>query len=166
MHLHFSLLDETSAISKFSCGEEELDLFLKSSALLFRRRHFGVTIICSDAAGTVIGYYTLCPACIQRERLPEKFLTGPRPNPIPAFRICRLAISKHYQGKGYGKMLFVHALKKCWDQAKQIGGSIVIIDAKKEHTREFYQRFGFISLPENSLILVQTIKYLEHHFLV
>ena len=112
----------------------------------------------------MIGYYTLCPACIERKDLPEKFLTGPRPNPLPAFRICRLAIDNQYQGKGYGKVLFVHALKKCLDQAQQIGGSVIIIDAKHEQAKRFYEQFGFISLPENKMMLIQTIKYVERHF--
>lgn len=164
MQLFFTLLDEATNVNEFDCQEEELNLFLKNLALLFQRRHFGVTVIGSNAAGKIIGYYTLCPACIQRENLPEKFLTGPRPNPIPAFRVCRMAVDKHYQGKGYGKLLFVHSLKKCLEQAKQIGGSIIIIDAKHERARRFYEHFGFISLPENSLILIQTVKYIEHHF--
>ena len=164
MPLHFALLNETLDVKEFDCKEEELNLFLKNLALLFQRRHFGVTVICSDEAGAIIGFYTLCPACIQKEILPEKFLTGPKPNPLPAFRLCRLAIDKHYQGKGYGKVLLVHALKKGLSQARQIGGSLIIIDAKHEQARQFYEHFGFISLPEHPLVLVQTIKYLEHHF--
>ncbi len=65
-------------------------------------------------------------------------ITGPKLNPIPGFRICRLAVDKKYQGKGYGKIIFVHALQKCLDQAKQIGGSIIIIDAKHEQANNFF----------------------------
>jgi hypothetical protein len=44
-----------------------------------------------------------------------------------------------------------------------IGGSVILIDAKHEKAKAFYERFGFVSIPNNSLILVQTIKYLKHH---
>lgn len=165
--IQFSLLSDTDEISEFDCKEEELNSFLKNLALLFQRRHFGVTMLCSGQQGEkkeIIGYYTLCPASIQRELLPEKFLSGPRPNPIPAFRICRLAVDKRYQRKGYGKFLFVHALKKCLDQAKQIGGNIVVIDAKNEKAKQFYEHFGFISLSNNRFVLLQSIKYIEKHF--
>ena len=63
-----------------------------------------------------------------------------------------------------GKKLLVHALKKCVDQAKQIGGSIVIIDAKNEQAKAFYEHFGFKALPDNTLVLVQTIKQIEQNF--
>lgn len=164
MQLHFTLLDETVNINEFDCEEQELNLFLKNLALLYQQRHFGVTVICSNNEGAIVGYYTLCPACLQREGLPEKFLTGPRPNPIPAFRICRLAIDKKYKGQGFGKVLLVHVLKKCLEQAKQIGGSIVIIDAKHEQAKHFYEHFGFIPLLNNPLVLIQTIKFIERHF--
>lgn len=165
MKVHFSLLTEETCIEQFDCKEEELNSFLKSLALLFQQRHFGVTIVCTKVkAKEIIGYYTLCPASIQREVLPDKFLSGPRPNPIPGFRLCRLAVDKHYQGRGWGKVLFIHTLKKCLDQSNQIGGNMIIIDAKHEKAKQFYQHFGFVSLPENELILVQTIKYIDRHF--
>jgi GNAT superfamily N-acetyltransferase len=163
MQLNFTLLNEHTGVEGFDCGNHELNAFLKNLALLFQHRHFGVTITCFSAK-ELIGYYTLCPACIQREELPEKMMTGPRPNPIPGFRICRLAIDKEHQGKGYGKILFVHALKKCLDQAEQIGGSVVIIDAKDEEARQFYEHFGFISVSNKAQIVVQTIKYIRRHF--
>lgn len=168
MQLVFEILDEKSFIHEFDCGEIELNSYLKELALLFQRRRFGVTMIFfnkKDPDKKVIGFYTLCPACIQLESLPEKFLSGPKPNPIPAFRLCRLAVDKNYQGEGLGQLIFIHALKKCLEQATQIGGHIVLIDAKNEKAQSFYKRLGFISIPSNPLILVQTIKYIEHHFL-
>jgi len=165
MGLTFVVLNESIYLDDFDCAEEQLNAFLTKSALLYQRRHFGVTIVCKEKKD-LIGYYTLCPACIEKEQLEKKTFTGPRPNPIPAFRICRLAIDKRYQGKGYGKRLFVHALKKCVDQAKEIGGSIVIIDAKNEKAKHFYMYFGFKPLPDNGMVLIQTIKYLEHHFAI
>ncbi len=163
--LEFCLLDENIGVNEFDCGDEQLNAFLKNLALLFQRRHFGVTVICSEpSTKLIVGYYTLCPASIQRDVLPDKTFSGPRPNPIPAFRICRLAIDKQFQGKGMGKMLFVHALKKCLDQSMQIGGSVIIIDAKHEKAKQFYQHFGFISSVDNALVLVQTIKFIQKHF--
>jgi GNAT superfamily N-acetyltransferase len=163
MTLHFELLSETAAIDEFDCGEQELNSFLANLALLFQKRHFGASIVCFEDA-TMVGYYTICPASIQRHALSEKTFTGPRPNPIPGFRLCRLAIDKRFQGNGYGKLLFIHALKKCLDQAAQIGGSVVIIDAKHEKAKQFYERFGFVSLPNAPLTLVQTIKFIQKHF--
>lgn len=49
-------------------------------------------------------------------------------------------------------------------QSQQIGGSLVIIDAKNEQAKQFYERFGFKSLPNQLQILIQTVKYIERHF--
>jgi GNAT superfamily N-acetyltransferase len=166
--LGFELLNEESIIHDFDCGEAELNSYLKDLALLFQRRRFGVTIIFfekGNADKKVIGFSTICPACIQLDSLPEKFLKGPKPNPIPAFRICRLAVDKGFQGKGIGKIIFIHALKKCLEQANQIGGNVILIDAKHEKAKMFYERFGFISIPNNPLILIHTIKYVQLHFI-
>lgn len=166
LELRFSILEESTDINKFDCGEEELNLFLKKFAFLFQSRHFGVTMTCTrEMDQKLIGYYTVCPASIQRESFPEKFMTGPRPNPIPAFRLCRLAVDKKYQNQGYGQILFIHALQKCLDQSKQIGGSVMIIDAKHARAKQFYEHYGFIALPSNPFVLFQTMKYIERHFL-
>lgn len=163
---HFELLQEGTHTGDFDCGEVELNHFLVHLALLFQKRHFGVTILCfaDESKQTLLGYYTLCPASVQRETLSDKHFSGPRPNPIPGFRLCRLAIDKRFQGMGHGKLLFIHALKKCLDQAMQIGGSVVIIDAKHETAKQFYESFGFVALNNAPLTLVQTIKYIQKHF--
>lgn len=166
MQLDFSILDQHSNIHEFDCGESELNDFLKSFALLFQNRRFGVTMVffCrEDDSKKVVAYYTLCPTSIQRADLPEKFLTGPRPNPIPGFRLCRLAVDKSQQGKKIGSLIFVHALKKCSDQANLIGGCAVLIDAKNEKAKAFYEHYGFISLPHNPLVLIQSMKYIDKH---
>lgn len=168
MQLEFALLDEGTHTQSFDCGEEQLNSFLKNLALLFQKRRFGVTVAMfdkNDSIRKVIGFYTLCPASIQQESLPENFLKGPKPNPIPAFRLCRLAIDQPYQGKGLGEVIFIHALQKCLDQSSQMGGSMIIIDAKNEKAKSFYMRFGFISLPNKPLILIQTLKYIQNHFI-
>ncbi len=165
--MYFSTLTETSLTDHFDCGEEELNQFLKNFALLFQQRHFGVTIICtekSDPKKQVLGYYTLCPASIERNFLEKKTLTGPRSNPIPGFRLCRLAVDKNCKGKGYGKMLLIHCLEKCLMQSEQIGGSVLIIDAKNEKAKSFYEYYGFSSSPGSPLILVKTIKQIKKDF--
>lgn len=165
MELEFSLLKKTHDVGNFNCGIEELNRFLAHFALPYQQRHFGVTIVLVDkkAPEHVIGCYTLCPASIERDELPEKVFKGPRPNPIPGFRLCRLALHEDFQKKGLGSLLLIHALKKCLDQANQIGGSFVVIDAKDQEAKRFYEKFGFVTLPKNNLVLIQSIKFIRDH---
>lgn len=169
MRLHFARLTEMSYTDDFDCQDEELNTFLKHTAPLFQKRHFAVTMLCYIGEGCsekLIGYYTLCPASISLETLPENYLKGPKPNPIPAFRLCRLAVDKCAQGKGYGKMLMIHAFKKCLEQTTEIGGSLIIVDAKHEKAKKFYEQFGFTPARDNPLVLVQSIKFIAKHFTV
>ena len=164
-NLCFTPINQTTKVDSFNCGKEELNKFLKDYALLYQERHFSVTTICSDSDNNTIGYYTLSPTSIQRDLLPEKMLKGPRPNPIPGFLLCRLAIDKNFQNKGLGKKLFMHATIKCIDLSEQIGGSLIIIDAKDVKAKDFYEYLGFTSIPSNPLVLVQTIKFVKKQFL-
>jgi ribosomal protein S18 acetylase RimI-like enzyme len=59
----------------------------------------------------------------------------------------------------------VHALKKCLDQADQIGGSVIVVDAKNVQAKAFYERLGFVSIQNHPLILIQSIKYVQLHSL-
>lgn len=43
MNLQFNLLNEKTSVNELDCDGE--DLFLRNFALLFQRRHFGVTVI-------------------------------------------------------------------------------------------------------------------------
>lgn len=128
---------------------------------MYQSRRFGFTILChqtEDPDQRVIGYYTISPAQVFRNELPEKFITGPKPNPIPAFRLCRLAIDKNFQGKGIGEIALFNALKKCYEGSSVFGGALVIVDAKNENAKEFYLQYGFQILSTNPLCLVMNLK--------
>lgn len=168
MKLDFSVLNPESNILDFDCGIEELNAFLKDYAMIYQNRRFGATLVFfdkKDPQSTVIGFYTLAPAQIDRKLLPDKLISGPRPNPIPAFRLCRLAVDRRYQGKRIGEAILIHCFKKCIEESKQVGGSVVIVDAKNEQSRAFYERFGFTSLLSDPFCLVMSMKNIELNFL-
>lgn len=161
MGFTYSTLEEGSNVSQFDCGEEALNLFLKNHAALFQKRHFGVTMVIYEAQDPeciVRAYYTLCPAQVERSHLPDKLINGPQPNPLPAFRLCRLAVDINYQGKKLGEAVLIHALKRCHELAQMIGGTAVIVDAKHEKAAQFYIRYGFKKLPSLPSSLILTIK--------
>lgn len=163
--LENSILDEACNVDGFDCGQAQLNIFLTRFALLYQKRRFGITTVFFDNSPMkkILGYYTLCPTSIHISELPINFFLGPKPNPIPGFRLCRLAVDKHYQGNGFGKLIFFHALKKCLDQANHIGGSFVVIDTKDDKVTTFYTNHGFIPLPLKPLSVVRTLKSINEH---
>lgn len=168
MRFEFNALSPSSNIGSFDCGVDELNDFLHRLSLIYQGRRFGFTILChqyEDPDQRVIGYYTIAPAQAFRSELPEKLITGPRPNPIPAFRLCRLAIDKSFQGKGIGEIVLFNALKKCYEASAIFGGALIIVDAKNENARDFYVQYGFQPLPINPLCLVMSLKTLAKYFI-
>ena len=160
MFLKFSPLQENQKTDDFDCGNEELNLFLKTHAFSNQNRRLSSTVVAYYEA-KIIGYYTLCPAQVEREIIPSK-LTGGLPHyPIAAIRLCRLAIDQNYQGKGFGEELLVHALTKSLQISKEIGGYAVIVDAKNQTAKKFYEKYGFKEFPDYSLFLYLRTKDIE-----
>jgi GNAT superfamily N-acetyltransferase len=56
----------------------------------------------------------------------------------------RLAVDLRHKGKGYGRFLLADALHRSW--RSQIASFAVIVDAKDDNARKFYEREGFLPL--------------------
>lgn len=157
-------LSVASNIADFDCGSEDLNHFLRHFSFIYQNRRFGVTVVCHEAGDPsqrTIAYYTIAPAQIFRNELPDKLFSGPRPNPIPAFRLCRLAVDKAFQGKGIGEIALFNALKKCSDGAEVFGGALILVDAKNKTAKDFYMKYGFQPIstaPQSLVISIKSIK--------
>ncbi len=79
---------------------------------------------------------------------------------IPVARLARLAVSQHYQGQEWGKLLLIDALYQTVAVSQHVGIHAILTDAKHEKTKKFYEHFGFHSLEHNSLTLFSTLKEL------
>jgi GNAT superfamily N-acetyltransferase len=58
-----------------------------------------------------------------------------------------------HQGKGLGERLLMDALLRCARLAEEIGMVGVIVDAKHERARSWYERYEFERLPDAPLTL-------------
>ena len=56
------------------------------------------------------------------------------------------------------------ALKRALDLSRKIASLAVIVDAKDHQARAFYQRYGFIDLPEHPNRLFLAMKTIEQLF--
>ncbi len=136
----------------FSCGDAELDAYLQR----FARQHMASNVsrtylACQGSA--ILGYYSLAMAGIQKNQLPERH-QGRFPNfPLPVARLARLAVDLRHQRQGLGELLLADALYRCHRLAGEIGMAGVIVDAKHEQAKAYYQRFEFESLPDSPLTL-------------
>jgi len=83
--------------------------------------------------------------------------------PLPIARLARLAVDHRVQGQRLGETLLMDALYRCYRLSEQIGMIGVVVDAKHERAKRFYQRYEFEEFPDHPLTLwlpVQAIKEL------
>ena len=74
-----------------------------------------------------------------------------------------MAINKKSKGQGLGKLLLIDALKRSFEVSKVIGSMAVIVDPIDENAISFYNKFGFISLPDSEKMFL-SMKTIEQLF--
>jgi GNAT superfamily N-acetyltransferase len=140
----------------FDCGERELNEFLWLYARQSHERGGAKTFVAVDARNgrTVFGYYSLSPASIVYARVPEIVRHGLGRYEVGAYRLSRLAVSGAMQGKGLGGQLLLAAGRRCLRVAEEVGGAVMLIDAKKERAASWYGSYGAVPLLDAPLTLV------------
>jgi GNAT superfamily N-acetyltransferase len=83
-------------------------------------------------------------------------------HPIPVVILARLAVDKTERGGGLGRALLKDALLRIASAADVIGVRAVLVHAKDERARRFYERFDFEPSPIDPLQLFLLVKDLKH----
>ena len=140
---------EEKKLDLFSCGNLDLDKFLRKYALINDQNGYGKTFILEDG-GQLVGFFTLCSSSINFEEFPVNNAHLLPRYPIPCIRIARLAVQKESQGKGYGRELLRQAFLRILNVATTVGVRLIVVDAK-ESSKSFYEKYGFAHLKNNKL---------------
>jgi ribosomal protein S18 acetylase RimI-like enzyme len=146
----------------FSCGEVPLDRYLKQQAGQDLERSLAAVFVLHEASSQrIAGYYTLRALSVELTDFPADVARKLPRYPIPTTLIGRLAVDRDYQGQRLGKALLFDALKRAYLQRTQIGSMAVIVDAKHERARAFYESFGFRRFTDNEFRLFLPMKTIE-----
>jgi GNAT superfamily N-acetyltransferase len=138
----------------FTCGEADLDEFLRTRARKHREQNISSTFVAVPIDGPVVGgYYTLAERMLEFDDMPPALVRRLPRHPLPAILLGRLAVDLAHQGKGLGRLLLVDALRTCVKAADLLGVFAVILDAKNERVKGWYERHGFSALPSKPLQL-------------
>jgi GNAT superfamily N-acetyltransferase len=138
--------------SGFDCGEAALNEFLQRQAGQVERKGFGKTYVALASDGTtVVGFVTLSAGQVETALLPPH-LKLPR-YPAPVLRIARLAVDRRQQGQGTGQHLMSFALRLALEFAGQVGLYAVLVDAKHDKAKAFYEALGFMATLDDPLCL-------------
>jgi GNAT superfamily N-acetyltransferase len=151
MSVKIELLSPALNKKDFSCGKQMLDNYLHTQASQDVKRKLCVVFVMSDGA-VIKGYYTLSNASIPAGLMPEaiqKKMPGSYKS-LPVTLLGRLAIDPKFKGQGLGSILLLDALKRSLDIAGKSLGSIgVVVDPLDADAVAFYEKFGFILLPDS-----------------
>ncbi len=151
----FEPLGNQAGRAEFACGVEPLDRYLRTQAGEDVRRRVAACFLMMEG-DAVAGYCTLSATSVLLADLPEALTRrAPRYPSLPATLLGRLALDQRYRGHGRGRLLLANALKRSLRQSAQIASYAVVVDAKDEAARRFYERYGFVGLASagNRLLL-------------
>lgn len=149
----------------FDCGQADLNDFLTKYARQAHESGASKTFLAVDDAdgATIYGFYTLSPAQVEFDLTPERARpAGGGRHPIGGFRLGRLAVSTAQQGRGLGGELLIAAARRCIQASAQVGGSLMLIDAKNERAAEWYKSYGALEIPKAPLALVLPYSVIIH----
>ncbi|HLH96864.1 MAG TPA: GNAT family N-acetyltransferase [Xanthobacteraceae bacterium] len=149
--------------SGFASGVEALDRYLRTQASQDARRNVAAPFVLVLADGTIAGYYTLSSTSVQLAELPAQTVRQlPRYPLIPATLLGRLAVDHRQQGKGYGRFLLADALYRA--ARSEIASFAVIVDAKDDSARRFYERESFLALQDQPMKLFRPMADIRRLF--
>jgi GNAT superfamily N-acetyltransferase len=138
--------------ASFESGVEPLDRYFRTQAGQDARKNMAAAFVLVLPDGTIAGYYTLSSAAVSVGEWPALTVRKlPRYPLIPATLLGRLAVDRRQQGRGYGRFLLADALFRA--VSSEIASFAVIVDAKDENARRFYERESFLPFPDQLLKL-------------
>ena len=145
------LLEKTHNRKNFTCEEDSLTDYIRNQVSQDIRKRLATCFVAVDNNRDVIGYYTLTSESLGRELIPEKYLKQvPKNYNAPVILLGRLARDITAKGKGLGEYLLLDALFRSYKLSKEsIGAMAVVVDPINDKAIEFYEKYGFIKLPDS-----------------
>jgi GNAT superfamily N-acetyltransferase len=139
---HEHLADE------FDCGREELNRFLKRQAWTSQQSHSAQTyVVAKDLR--VLGYYSLATGSVAHDETTERVRKGEARHPIPVILLARLAVDVSAHGTGLGAALLRDALLRTARATETIGARALIVHAKDQSAKTFYEHFSVEPSPSD-----------------
>lgn len=145
------------AVADFDCGVPALNRFLHVYALTNQKSDSALTYV-ALTGGTVCGYYSLAVGSVVYDDTPERLGKGLPRHPVPVMILARLAVDRRFHGKGLGSGLLADALRRTVAAADIAGIRAIVVHAKDDQAKTFYEHFGFVSFGEQTLTLYVLLK--------
>ncbi len=141
----------------FGCGKEDLNRFLRRQAWNSQQAHSAQTYVVAKGL-RVFGYYSLAAGSVTHDGATGRVKKGLARSPIPVILLARLAVDVSIHGKGVGSALLKDALIRTAQAAHTIGARAMLVNAKDEDAKAFYEHFTFESSPSDPYHMMLIMK--------
>lgn len=143
----------------FDCGDDAMNEFLRRYARQSHEQNAAKTFCAIDnnSPGRILGFYTVTPTAIEHNDVPETLTKGLARHEVAGFRLARIATDRTVAGQGLGGQLLVAAALRCLRAASEVGGVLLVIDAKSERAANWYASFGAEPLSNRPFTLVMPL---------
>ncbi|MCK7578293.1 MAG: GNAT family N-acetyltransferase [Chromatiales bacterium] len=153
-------LTATDRIDAFDCGQAALNQFLQRYALVNQKANSAQTYVCCRG-DLVVGFYSLAVGSVDPEAAPSRVAKGLARHPVPVMILARLAVDKAHQRKGLGQALLKDALLRTAQAADIAGIRCLLVQAKDEAARDWYESWEFEPSPSDPYHLFLMLKDLK-----
>jgi GNAT superfamily N-acetyltransferase len=150
-------LQRSHDVEAFDCGDEILNRFLSRHALQSQMAGASQSYV-ALSGNEVAGFHTLVVGQVEYEAAPERLTKGLARHPVPVMVLARLAVARSWQGQGVGAGLLKDAMLRTLQAADIAGIRALVVHAKDEHARAFYEHFDFAPSPSDPLHLFVLLK--------
>ena len=150
-------LSASDSVEAFDCGHPALNQFLQRYALVNQKANSAQTYVCC-INGAVVGFYSLAVGSVNPESAPSRVTKGLARHPVPIMLLARLAVDQAHQRKGLGQALLKDALLRTAQAADIAGVRALLVHAKDETARQWYESWEFEPSPSDSFHLFLMLK--------
>jgi GNAT superfamily N-acetyltransferase len=139
-------------IASFDSGDGPLDEWLKRRTLKNEAEGASRTyVLCAGVV--VVAYYCLANGAVAQTAATGRVRRN-MPDPIPVMVIGRLAVDRHWQGKGIGRALLRDAVLRTLQAAEIAGIRAILVHAISEDAKQFYETCGFTTSSVDPMTLM------------
>jgi len=153
-------LEAADSVASFDCGQHALNQFLQRYALVNQKANSAQTYVCCKS-GEVVGYYSLVVGSVEPEAAPVRVGKGLARHPVPVMILARLAVDNAHQGMGLGAALLKDALFRTLQAADIAGIRTLLVHAKDDAARAWYEGWEFEPSPTDPYHLFLLLKDLK-----
>lgn len=148
------LLTSDHLLAGFTADVPALDEWLVRRALGNQLSGSSRTwVVTEEDSEHVVAFYASSTASVLRTDAPKGFRRN-QPEELPAILLARLAVDVRHRQMGLGAALLKHFLLKAQEVSESVGVHLVLVHAKDDVARSFYEHYGFVRSPIDDYTLM------------